>query len=318
VALERAAEILFLSKNFQKAATYFDFLSQLEPENPEYLKTSADLALMTNNIDKAIGIYKKLLVLLPEDQQIRDNLGEIMSQVKSEKHDSLKYLKGRIAENPDNITNYKNLAFYYLNNGQTDSARAVLVEGSQKFPENPDFYFILGSVCRERGETDTALEYLEKSLQFAEDSLQIMQLQATLYEERGEYAISDSLYNILITKYPDDPVALNNFAYSLASRNKELDQALKMVDKALEIHPDNASYLDTKGWILYNQEKYKEAEVFLQKAYEVFGDNFEILEHLGDLKTKQNKIEKAQEYYEKALELDPENETIKQKINSTK
>ena len=313
-ALERAAEILFLSKNFDKASIYFDFLIQIDPNNTEYLKTRADLAIITHDVDKSIEIYKKLLILLPEDKKIQTNLGEILSQLSDEKHSPLNYLNSMVKKDSSNINNYKNLIFYHINNNQMKNAIFLLNTTINKFPKNAEFYFILGSLYREKKEVEKALVSLDSALVYAKNTMEILQMKATILEESGKYNLSDSLYNYLIDTHPEDPVSLNNFAYSLATREKELDFALEMVNKALKLVPNNASYLDTKGWILYKQKKYPEAEEYLNKAYKVIGDNAEILEHLGDIMLKQNKLEEAQEYYRKALELDTNNEQLKQKI----
>ncbi len=314
-ALERAAEILFLSKNFEKAAQYYNFLTQLDPDNTEYLKTSADLAILNQNIDKAIEIYQELIRLLPGDEKIQNNFGEILSQIKNEKYNPLDYLKRMIENHPENIENFKNLAYYYANNNKVDKGLEVLLEAKEKFSKNADLLFIIGSLYRETGNLATALDYLNQSLHYTEDTLQVFHLKATILEETGKYAQSDSLYNYMIDKNPNDPVALNNYAYSLAVRGEKLEMAKDLVNKALKIVPENPSYLDTKGWVLYKQKKYIEAEKYLQKALQVIGENAEILEHLGDVKMKMGKPKEARNYYQKALELDPENERLKEKVN---
>ncbi len=314
-ALERAAEILFLSKNFNKAAQYYNFLTQLDPDNTEYLKTSADLAILNQDIDKAIEIYQKLIKLLPDDEKIQNNFGEILSQVKDEKYNPLNYLKKMVENHPENIENFKNLAYYYAHNNELDKGLEVLHEAKEIFPRNADLLFIIGSLYREKGNFENALNYLDQALQFTEDTLQVYHLKATVLEEAGKYAQSDSLYSVMIDKNPDDPIALNNYAYSLATRGEKLDMANNLVNKALEIVPENPSYLDTKGWVLFKQGNYTEAKKYLQKALQEIGENSEIMEHLGDVMMKMDKPEEAKTYYQKALELDPENERLKEKVN---
>ena len=313
-ALERASEILFLTKNFQKSSQYFDFLIQLDPKNVDYLKTSADLAILTQNVDKAITIYKKLIKMLPDDQDIQNNLGEILSQVKDEKHNPEDYLENMVKDYPENVDNYKNLAYYYVNNGYVNNALELLLGIKNRFQQDADLYFIIGSLYREKGENPQALSYLDTTLMYAEDSVQVLHLKATILEESGMFDSSDSLYDALIEGNPEDPIALNNYAYSLATRGEKLDKAEELVTKALEIVPNNASYLDTKGWVLFKRQNYEEAEKYLIKALNAIGDNAEIFEHLGDALQKQNKIEEAKNYYRKALELDPNNEQLKEKI----
>ena len=60
---------------------------------------------------------------------------------------------------------------------------------------------------------------------------------------------------------PDDALVLNNYAYLLAQAGVRLGEALLMVERALELSPDNPSYLDTKGWVYYMLEDYQNKEV---------------------------------------------------------
>ena len=60
----------------------------------------------------------------------------------------------------------------------------------------------------------------------------------------------DEIYIKLINTDDKDAQAYNNYAYSL-ERNVKLDQALEMAKKAIEIEPENPSYLDTIGWVYF-------------------------------------------------------------------
>ena len=58
-------------------------------------------------------------------------------------------------------------------------------------------------------------------------------------------------YDILLKRYPDYAPALNNYAWFLAEDGKKLKKALAMSKKTVDAEPDNVTYLDTYGWILY-------------------------------------------------------------------
>ena len=59
---------------------------------------------------------------------------------------------------------------------------------------------------------------------------------------------------------------MNDLAYFFIDNNRNINEGLELVDKALVLNPDNYEYLHCKGWGLYKQGKYKEALEFLQKA----------------------------------------------------
>jgi predicted Zn-dependent protease len=76
-------------------------------------------------------------------------------------------------------------------------------------------------------------------------------------------------------------------------RKSNLEKAEKLSRRSNEIEPNNRSYIDTYGWILFQLEKYKEAEIWLAKASKMGAKNPVILEHYGDVLFKLNKVEDA-------------------------
>ena len=59
---------------------------------------------------------------------------------------------------------------------------------------------------------------------------------------------------------------MNKLAYSLIDKNRNISQGLELIGKALEIRPDYYAFLDTKGWGLYKQGKYREALEILKSC----------------------------------------------------
>jgi tetratricopeptide (TPR) repeat protein len=68
---------------------------------------------------------------------------------------------------------------------------------------------------------------------------------------------------------PENPLWLNNLAYFLIDKDRDLNEGLELVNKQLESSPENFNYLDTKGWGLYKQGNYKEALDMLQKSWDL-------------------------------------------------
>ena len=68
---------------------------------------------------------------------------------------------------------------------------------------------------------------------------------------------------------PENPTILNNLAYFLIDKDRNLNEGIELIDKVLELNSDNYEYLDTKGWGLYKQGKYMEALDMLQKSWDL-------------------------------------------------
>ena len=112
-----------------------------------------------------------------------------------------------------------------------------------------------------------------------------------------------------------DAQAFNNYAYSLVERGIELEKALELASKAIKIEPNNASYLDTIGWIYYKKNNFKKAQYYIETSLTLNNDNSVVLEHLGDIMMKIDKISDAMNFYRRALSIDKSNQRLKEKVS---
>jgi tetratricopeptide (TPR) repeat protein len=127
----------------------------------------------------------------------------------------------------------------------------------------------------------------------------------------------------LLEKDPDNATYCNDLGYIWADHDMNLDEAEKLIRKALDedrkqrrkanpdIKPDqdkdNAAYLDSLGWVLFKQKKYKEAKDFLQQAVDggEEGQHLEIYDHLGDALLALGQKSEAVAAWKKGLECPP-------------
>ena len=86
------------------------------------------------------------------------------------------------------------------------------------------------------------------------------------YDQIEKWDKSDELYTKLIALNDRDAQAYNNFAYSLVERDEDLEYALTLAEKAIQISPDVSAYLDTIGWIYYKLSEFEKAKDFIAQA----------------------------------------------------
>ncbi|MEX0648466.1 MAG: tetratricopeptide repeat protein [Balneolaceae bacterium] len=110
--------------------------------------------------------------------------------------------------------------------------------------------------------------------------------------------------------------AMNNYAYYLSVRDERLEDARELSETALQMEPENTSYLDTMGWILYKLGNYEEALEYIQRAAANDDASAEVFEHLGDVFNKKGDHQKAADWWERAIEEDSTRDYLKERIQT--
>lgn len=116
---------------------------------------------------------------------------------------------------------------------------------------------------------------------------------------------------------PQNPTMLNFLGYLYAEENRNLDEALQLLNLALAISPDDPYYLDSLGWIYYRLGDYKQAAELVRKAiYGMEADDAILRDHLGDIYHAQGKTKEALDEWRRALRLDPSLDSVREKYEA--
>lgn len=102
---------------------------------------------------------------------------------------------------------------------------------------------------------------------------------------------------------PDNPLLLNSLGYILADNNVNLDEARKLLEKAVQLRPQSGETIDSLGWLMFRQGEYEEAIDRLEFAMMLAPNIGEIAEHLGDAYWTTNRKEEAKLEWSKAISL---------------
>lgn len=214
------------------------------------------------------------------------------------------------------LTNVSYILFYNLN--RKEETIQKFVSFKFKFLNEPLFYNILGEFYVNNKQYDLAKNAFQKSYQLDSTNYQIFSNLAWLYAELEDWEKSDSLYLKSLELFPNNPITLNNFAYSLIQRDTNLSYAGKLIEKAIKLRPNDPNLLDTYGWYLYKIKDYYKAKEHIEKSIELDSSRPEPFLHLSIILRALGKEEEANKYFEKAVSIDPNNKEVLQEIEKQK
>lgn len=211
-----------------------------------------------------------------------------------------------------------------LLDSELDDDSAMLADSKaamELFPAQPSVYLFNGIANNERKNYAEAAKSLRIGSQLvignAFLSSQMLASLGDAYHELDRPESSDSAYEASLGFDPNNLYVLNNYSYFLSLRGEKLERALEMSAQTVERAPNNASYLDTHGWVLFKLGRFEEAEGYLKKSLEKGGDTSgEVLEHYGDTIFKLGRADDALEYWQRAKETGDASESIDDKISS--
>lgn len=181
-------------------------------------------------------------------------------------------------------------------------------EAIELFPNYNKFYLMQGYACEKLKKYEEGIEMLEMGADFVVDD---EQLASEFYSQIGElenrlkrHQKSDAAFEKALEFNPKNMQVLNNYSYYLSMRGEKLDIALKKIELANIIAPDNSTYLDSYAWVFYKMNRFSEALEKIEKAIKYGGDKSAVIvDHYGDILYRLNKIEAAKQQWKQAKQL---------------
>ncbi len=144
--------------------------------------------------------------------------------------------------------------------------------------DDPVFYYYLGVAYFQMQEKEKAAEAFRSGLNHVENSdnenklqlcVNMYALLGDIYHQLGQDDKAFQAYDSCLIYNKNDAMVLNNYAYYLSLKKKDLQRAEEMSRLSNELEPDNATYLDTYAWVLFQQKRYDEAKQYMDKVVEL-------------------------------------------------
>ncbi len=297
---------------FYKKATLKNILSyylynMAFKESDKYEKSSSYVKILLE-----MSIY-----FSPNMDISRYSLAEIYTNEKSE------YIAIRKLNEINNqsyfslAANLKKLSIFKLIKSK-EKYENLLFQLKQKAPQNIFIMYELANFHKFNKNFHKAIKIYEKLIEAGEKNNRLLFLYATSLDKTGKWVDAKKILLKIINNDKYDTSSLNYLSYSLAVKKIDLDLALNLIKRALQIEPDNPFFLDTLGWVQFQRDDYNSSLVFLEKAVSIEPINAEIIDHLGDCYLMLNRVNEAIYEWRKALQYETNKETlliIKGKIN---
>lgn len=278
-------------KDSTQIIALFDRIMKQEQDDPQIPMLYAQYLLSKNMEAESVPVLEQVVDLDPTNKAARMML--IGAAVKKEDYKQIiKVCEPGIEATPDALEFY-----YYL---------AVAYNQAEK----PDSVI---SICKRALEHTTADSKKETVSEF-------YSILGDMYHTQKQMKEAYAAYDSALVYNPSNIGALNNYAYYLSVERRDLDKAEEMSYKTVKAEPNNATYLDTYAWILFEKGNYAEARIYIDNAMKSEGGDKSdvIVEHCGDIYYMTGDVDGALTYWKKALEMGSESKTLKQKIEKKK
>ena len=234
---------------------------------------------------------------------------------------------------PDNSAARLHLVGYAWAEDDKDRVIELCQTAREYNPDNMAFYYYQGIAYYQRDSLDQALSTFQNGVSVINEESNpnivsdFYEVMGEILHKKGRVQEAFAAYDSCLQWKPDNIPCLNNYAYYLSLRNEDLSRAETMSMKTLKAEPKNATYLDTFAWILFMQERYAEAKIYIDQALQnvdtvtIGGDtvsNAAIYEHAGDIYWYCEDPDKALVFWQDALKGDAENKVLIRKVKLKK
>ena len=201
----------------------------------------------------------------------------------------------------------------------------VCEPGIEATPDALEFYYYLASAYNQAEQPDSVVSICKRALEHttADSKKEVVSdfysILGDMYHTQKQMKEAYAAYDSALVYNPSNIGALNNYAYYLSVERRDLDKAEEMSYKTVKAEPNNATYLDTYAWILFEKGNYAEARIYIDNAMKSDDEKSDVIvEHCGDIYYMTGDVDGALSYWKKALEMGSESKTLKQKIEKKK
>jgi Flp pilus assembly protein TadD len=300
---------LVAEKRYGEARQEFQRLLAEKGGSGEMVYAVAVLSLQLNDFDEAEKQLKHLVETNhAEINNARVYLGQIAEERK--RWDEALQWYGQVTAGNQYMAARMRMAQVLVRQAKLPEARRVLQESAAaNLAERSQLLIAEAQLLRDAGQPRDSYAVLAEGLAQHPDQPELLYETAMMAERTGSLPVAERHLRRLIEIKPDYAHAYNALGYSLAERNERLDEAQQLIDKALQLAPEDPFILDSKGWVLFRRGDASGALEALKRAFALRADP-EIAAHMGEVLWALGRKDEARKTWSEAEKAHPGNEVL--------
>ena len=306
------ARLLLEAEQIDAARKQFEAVLAVKPELREARFALGLLELERDNLDGAEPHFKALL----ESPEFRQRAAYYLGRIEDVRKQPAKALAWyeQVTEGEQALEALTRRALALGKLGRVEEARRLLGDLRREMPVFATrFYLAEGELLLEANAVGEALKLYDQGLREHPGEPDLLYGRSLVHERLKNLAAAEAdLRQILVTD-ADDARAMNALGYMLTVHTQRLDEARKLVARALELTPEDAAVIDSMGWIEFRQGRHREARALLERAFSKAKDP-EIAAHLGEVLWTLGERDRAKAVWDDALARDPEHRVLRDTV----
>jgi tetratricopeptide (TPR) repeat protein len=332
---------IFLSEGgFKRAMEAVDAVLAVSPQNPVATLLKGRIYMQENRLEEANACFQALLETLPQSPEGFFYLGLIAQQQKKYA-EAAKNFESALSQRPGDMTIFVGLVSALIKDDRIDAAIAECEARLEKSVDNPraqailydlkgrlfltkndlnqaekDFkaaiianpnhlppYASLANIYLSTDQADAAIARYRSAIEKEGRQEMPHMMLGIIFATQKQWELAELHYRRALSINPEFAPAANNLAYLLAQQGKEVNEALRLAEKARQLVPDDPRVLDTLGWVYVGLGFYDQAIRAFTKSIEQMPENATLHYHLGVAYDKKGAKQQAKASLERALGL---------------
>ena len=306
------ARLLLEAEKVGPARREFEAVLAAKPEAREARFALGLLELERDDVDAAEPHFRALI----DSAEFKQRAAYYLGRIEDQRRQPAKALEwyAQVTEGDQALEAMTRRALALGKLGRAAEGRKLLADMRREIPMYAArFYLAEGELLLESNAEAEALSLYDQALREHPNEPDLLYGRSLVHERMKNVGAAEVDLRAIIAADKDDARAMNALGYMLTVHTGRLDEARKLVVRALELTPDDAAVIDSMGWLEFRQGRPQQALALLEKAFSKARDP-EIAAHLGEVLWTLGERARAREVWDAALTRDPEHRVLRDTV----